>query len=363
MSNPTLNEILAGHLPKIKKRDGNNLDRRLITNVARDALIVSEFEKALSKTFSKGWTNPPKYRGKKNSRKSRIVNVLLSDLHFGAHLQKSECPVEYNTVQESRRLGRVATQVADYKRQYRQYSKLVINILGDVIQGNIHDPRQGDLLTYQFDSAVYYLTQFIMFVSAQYPEVEIYCTPGNHGRNPHRHPEPAVNQKFDSFETMIYLSVKAAIQAAGIANCKFIIPKTPYFTVQLFENKLFGTHGESVFRSGSVGNNINVKNLAQQVCKWNTSRSIGGPFAIFACGHIHVASITTLPDQVTMITNGALIPPDPYSISIGSPDNTCGQYMWESVEGHAVGDQRLIIVDGAEKRPMYNDIIKLYKGF
>lgn len=358
----TIKHYLADQISNLKKRDGNNVDKRLATNVARDMLIVGELEKALSKTFSKGWTNPPKYKGKRLHKKSRIVNVLLSDLHFGAHLNSAECPVEYNTIQESRRLGRVAVQVADYKRQYRDQSKLVVNLLGDIIQGNIHDPRQGDLLTYQFDSAVFYLTQFLMFVTAQYPEVEVYCTPGNHGRNPHRHPEPAVNQKWDSFETMIYLSVQHAIRSSGISNCKFIIPKTPYYTVQLFDSKLFGTHGDTVFRSGHVSSTINIKSLAQQVCKWNTARSVGGPFAIFVCGHIHVASITNLPDQVTMITNGALIPPDPYSISIGSPDNTCGQYLWEAVEGHPVGDQRFIIVDGAEKRPMYNDIIKQYKG-
>jgi hypothetical protein len=52
-----------------------------------------------------------------------------------------------------------------------------------------------------------------------------------------------------------------------------------------------------------------------------------------------------------MITNGALVPTDSYSLSIGSPDNTCG------VEGHAIGDQRLILVDSADSDSQYNKII------
>jgi hypothetical protein len=69
-----------------------------------------------------------------------------------------------------------------------------------------------------------------------------------------------------------------------------------------------------------------------------------------------------LPGNISMITNGALVPPDAFSLSIGSPDNTCGQYMFESVEGHAIGDQRFIVVDSADNDSKYNDIIKPFSG-
>jgi hypothetical protein len=270
--------------------------------------------------------------------------------------------MEYNTIQESRRLGVVAEQVADYKTTYRQETKLVIHLLGDIIQGMLHDPRDGEPLAIQFAAAVHYLTQYIMFEAAQYPNVDIYCASGNHGRNMMRHPDRAVQQKFDSIETMIYYSVKTAVLNSGVTNCKFFIPKTPYYITPLFNNKLFGTHGDTVLKPGYPGKSINVASLAQQIAKWNSARNIGAPFQVYACGHIHTASMTVLPGNVTMITNSCLVPPDAYALSIGSPDNTCGQWIAESTESHAVGDSRLILVDEADKKPKYNDIIKPFEG-
>ena len=326
-------------------------------------LVVEELQKSLAQVFKKGWACPNVYVGKRaHSPHKRIVNVLLSDLHFGSHLTSEEVPIEYNTVQESRRLGRVVAQVADYKRQYRSESKLIIHILGDIIQGQLHDQRDGEPLAIQFAAAVHYLTQAIMFLASQYPSVEIYCQTGNHGRNMSRHPDRAVNQKFDSIESMVYVATRTAVINSGITNCKFSIPKTPYYTVNLFDAKMFATHGDGVLKPGYPGRSINIAGLAQQVSKWNTARNIGGPFSVFAVGHVHTGSITMLPGNVAMITNGCLVPPDAFSLSIGNPDNTCGQWVWEAVPGHAIGDQRFVVVDDAESVSKYNEIIKPFEG-
>jgi hypothetical protein len=348
----------------IKVSNEASVDKRVAAATARDLLVVNTLTKSLAKVFTKNWCAPPKYTGKRlHAPHKRIVNILLSDLHFGSHLDPVECPMEYGTVQESRRLGRVAQQVADYKRQYRKETKLIVHLLGDIIQNQLHDPRDGDPLTEQFAAAVHYLTQFVLFVAANYPSVEVNCNPGNHGRNMARHPDRGVQQKWDAIETMIYLAVKMAVANSGVTNVKFNIPKTPYYIVQLFDSKGFFTHGDTVFKPGFPGNSINVKALAHQVTKWNTSRNIGGPFAIFGMGHVHTGAIITLPGNVTVITNSCLVPPDAFSLSIGSPDNTCAQWLWESVEGHAIGDQRLIVVDGAENDSSYNDFIRPYGGF
>lgn len=337
-------------------------DKKLVKTTTANLIAISQLQEVLNKVFCKDWYKLPKKSVKPKLYCARATNILLSDLHVGAHLDPQECPVEYKTIQESRRLGKVVSQVTNYKQQYRNESKLIIHLLGDVIQGQLHDLRDGDVYTYQYAAAVYYLVQTILYCCQEYPQVEVYCTPGNHGRNVARHQHKAVFQKWDSIETMIYVAVKTAILNSGVTNCKFFIPKTPYYTVTIFDNKGFFTHGDTALFPGHPGHSINVNRLSQQVCKWNTARNIGGPFNIFGCGHIHVGSVINLPDGVTLITNGALVPPDPYSLSIGSPDNTCGQYIWESVEGHGVGDQRFIIVDGAEKDSKYNDIIKPFKG-
>jgi hypothetical protein len=340
-----------------------HIDKRVAVATARDLLVVEELQKSLERVFSKGWCKPAKYTGKRlHSPHKRIVNVLLSDLHFGSHLSPEECPFEYNTIQESRRLGRVAQQVAEYKTQYRPETRLNVYLLGDIIQGQLHDQRDGEPLAIQFAAAVHYLNQILMYWSSCYSSVEVHCQTGNHGRNMSRHPERAVVQKYDSIESMIYIACKTAIRNSGIENCKINIPKTPYCVTQLFDAKMFSTHGDGVLKPGYPGRSINIASLAQQVSKWNTARNVGGPFSVFAVGHVHTGSLTMLPGNVSMITNGCLVPVDHFSLSIGNPDNTCGQWLFESVAGHAVGDQRFVVVDGAETDPRYNDIIKPFEG-
>src|ERR1017187_5056 len=363
VSEKHIREHLLEKVGELRGTNKGSIDKKVAVATARDLLVVDELQKSLEKVFKKGWACPPKYTGKRlHSPHNRIVNVLLSDLHFGSHLLTEECPISYNTVQESRRLGRVIMQVADYKRQYRSESKLIIHLLGDIIQGQLHDARDGEPLAVQFAAAVHYLTQAVMFLASQFPSVEVYCQTGNHGRNMARHPERAVNQKFDSIESMAYVAIRTAVMNSGITNCKMWIPKTPYYTVNLFDSKLFGTHGDGVLKPGYPGRSINIAGLAQQVSKWNTARNIGGPFSVFCVGHVHTGSITMLPGNVAMITNGCLVPPDAFSLSIGNPDNTCGQWMFESVPGHVIGDQRYVVVDGAEDKPKYNEIIKPFEG-
>ena len=66
-----------------------------------------------------------------------------------------------------------------------------------------------------------------------------------------------------------------------------------------------------------------------------------------AVGHVHTASITHLANGAVLMTNGCIVPPDAYANSIGIFSVTCGQWMWESVPGHIVGDMRFITIDPA----------------
>jgi hypothetical protein len=356
---PVVNDYLLEVIEEIKSSNKASIDKKVAISTAKDLLVVQQLEVALAKVFHKGWSSPPKYTGKRlHSPHKRMVNSLLSDLHFGAKLSSTECPLEYDVIQESRRLGKVAVELAEYKTQYRQETKLIIHLLGDIIQGMLkHDPRDGEPLAQQFAAALHYLLQFVLFQCSQYPSVDVYCTPGNHGRNIARHPERAIHQKWDSIETMIYLALRTAVLNAGIANCRFFIPQTPYYICPIFDYKIFGTHGDTLINLGTPNKTINLGSLATQIAKWNTARNIGGPFRVFLCGHLHIGNTTELPGKVKAIINGALVPVDSYGLSIGSPDITCGQWIIESVEKYPVGDRRFVEVDEAEKESKYNDIV------
>jgi hypothetical protein len=357
-----IRELLVEKACKVRACDTASVNKKAATIAGREMLWFQELNETLKEVFKNGWATPKEYRGQKASYSERAVNVVLGDLHFGANLDKEECPLQYSTIEESRRFGKVALQTADYKPNYRHKSKLIIHLIGDLIQGNVHDPREGTILVDQFAAATQYIIQFIMYEAGAYPRVEVYFTPGNHGRNVNRHPDQPIQQKYDSFETMIYIAVQKAIKASGLKNVKFSNTKRPYYTVDVFGNKVFATHGDTVFNIGNPGKSIDTKSFFHQICRWNSAKNIGGPFKLFIAGHMHIASITNLPGEIIMMTNGCLVPPDSYALSIGIPDAINGQYLFESTKDYVCGDQRFVRVSDADNDSEYNRIIKPYEG-
>ena len=360
----TIRRLLIEKGANIRTSDYTIVNRRLAAVAGRDQIFLEDLSNTLGKVFSKGWYSPKGYAAKVTNKHAKwLQNVLVSDTHFGAKIDPQECPVGYDSVQESRRFGKVCSEMADVTTEKRQDTTLNIHILGDLIQNQLHDPRDGEPMSWQFAAALQYHIQMVMFLATHYPWVRVFFAEGNHGRNMSRHPDKATSAKWDSIERMIFFALKTAVLNAGVKNCEFFMPLTPYYIAPLFENKLFGTHGDTVLKTGSVGRTINVGNMDRQIAKWNSVKKIGAPFSVFAVGHIHVASCVYLPGKVTLFTNGALVPPDPYSLTINAPDNTCCQWRFESTPTYPVGDRCPIDVADADEQPKYNDFVKPFRGF
>lgn len=269
---------------------------------------------------------------------SRIQNLVLSDLHFGSRLNPEETTHLYDLAEQQRRLDVVINQAIQYKADHRDKSKLFVHILGDVIQNNLHDPRDGAPLAEQIVEAITMLTAAIGRLSTEYKWVEVYCVGGNHDRNKARHQSRAVNQKWDSLGYVIYNAIKIAM--AKIDNVKFIIPKTPFYTWQAFNKSGFACHGDTVLNVGNPGKSINVEAVRRRINELNVTSK----HDLFMVGHIHCGSLTILPNGVILLTNGALTPPDEYALSLGIMGSGAGQWLFESVENHIVGDSRFILV-------------------
>jgi hypothetical protein len=345
-----------------KRLDKQVVNKRVATAVGREMVFLDELESALKRVFKPRYTTSTIYKGKKARHTERLVHVIISDTHFHSLLDPEECPRQYGPVEESRRFGKVIAQAAEYKRQYRHETKLRIKLLGDLFQNQLHDQREGAPLALQFAATLHYLIQGVSFLASEYQEVQVDCASGNHGRNKQRHMDRAVQQKWDSIETMVYFALQTACKAAKLSNVTINIPKTPYIVETCFEQKAFWTHGDTVLKPGYPGRAIDVGGLYQQVCRFNAAKHINGPFSMFGVGHVHFGSITNMPGCISMLTNGCLIPPDAFALSIGAPEVTCGQYIFESVRGHICGDQRFVRVDDADTEPSYNEIIEPFHG-
>lgn len=322
-----------------------NLNRKLGKAYAEKQFFLENIESLAERCF-KGKVQPASYP-KKTKKIERAVNVILSDLHIGSDLTKDETGYQsFGKVEEARRAASLTKQICSYKKQYRDGTKLIVHLIGDIIQGQLHDARDGAVQAEQFARAVHILSQMIAHFSASFPEVEIWCATGNHGRNTARHFNRAIHQKWDSIETEIYVSLHFACQ--NLKNVKFHIPKTPYCKVGVFKHKFFTTHGDTVLKPGYPGKSINIGSLEQQINKINASLPDAEEYSIFAVGHVHTPSMTFLDNGKVMITNGCMVPVDQFAVSIGVMESQCGQWIWESTPEYPVGDSRLIKVGKAD---------------
>lgn len=334
---------------------------RITTAMAKDGFFLEELQGVLQRTFADHKLKPAGYALKKDSNKpkKRIANLALSDLHFQSLLDPREVPHAYGPHEEARRFGKIISDVVEFKPQYRNDTDLFVHVFGDLIQGELHDPRDAATMTMQFGAATYYLTQAAQVLSKHFPRVVFRCVPGNHGRRKNRHPDRAVTEKWDSYENMIYLAFKYAV--GSLPNVIVEIPYTPYYSYQAFDKTGFVTHGDTVLDAGFPSNTINIKKIRNQINEWNAGEKT---YDLFIVGHVHCGSVVQIPSGAVFMSNGALVPPDGYAISKGSSNTKCGQWVWESVEGHIAGDLRFLDVnETTDTNADYERVIQPYIGF
>lgn len=291
----------------------------------------------------KGIINPAPWTPKKNKETERIVHSYISDTHFRSMLDGIETPMIYGAQEEARRLAAIAVQVAEWKPQYRDRTKLMIHFNGDIVRGDIHEFFAGSPLALQVAAAQWLLSHYVGFLSGQYAEVEVDCVTGNHGRFPHLHESRAFAQKWNSVETAIYTGVWLA--CAKLPNVKFSIPQSAYSIFDCFGMKGLNTHGDTVIEGGSPDKTIKTKSVGETINAINASLPDADEYKMVGIGHVHTNSITHLSNGCVFVTNGALIPPDTFSVGIGKFENKCGQQVIESVPGIMVGDSRVAVVD------------------
>jgi hypothetical protein len=336
-------------------------NRKLGAHFAEQEFVKESLEQFAERVFAgmaKSRGVPPKAK-----KISRNVTVVLSDTHFGSDISSEETGVlTYGKIEEARRLAKIAKEVVSYKPQYRDQTTLEVLFLGDMIEGILHNMRDGADLAEQCARAIKLLTQFVTYVAAHYPQVNVRCATGNHGRDKYLHHGRATSKKYDSNETVIYYAVKYA--CANLENVQFFLPKTPYVSYEVLGHRFYATHGDTNLNPGNPGAAIPIRSLENQTNKINAALTDKDEYACFIVGHVHVGSITYLNNGAVMLTNGALPPPSPFAVNLSIMESNAGQFLFETVEGYPVGDTRFIRVDSeTDKDASLDEIITPFTSF
>lgn len=345
-------DFLKGRALEEMGRGEQQTARSISLTSARQQLFLEQFKEMAGEVF-KGKLAPSGYALKlKKRRTKRLLNMLLSDLHIGARLEANQHPYPFGPEEESRRLAHVVMNAIEYKTDHRDDTELNLYLAGDVIEGLLmHELRSGAPLVEQAVAFMRHIVQALLLLSAHFPKVHVYCQTGNHGRNKLIHNARATHNKFDSHEGILYHAIKVAMEVGRIQNVDVQVPFTPYCAVPLFNHWAMVTHGDmGPVNFGNPGKNIDVGRITADIAKINANLTYEGHhYSVVAGGHVHTGAHIFLPGT-RVIINPALIPPNWNALALGYVGNACGQWLWESVADHPVGDMRLIEVGPAQDK-------------
>lgn len=345
-----------------RRFENRRLARSISLAAARDELHLRRFVQAArlhltGRIVPKGCAlrKPKKFA-------SRTVNILLSDLHFGAWMSSRDNPEPFGPEEESRRFAKIVAEVCDYKPQHRAQSRLNVLLNGDLIDGLLlHDMRDGAPLTEQATAFWKYLAAALAQWSRVYPSVHVECQPGNHGRNKLRHPGRATSSKWDGEETK--LAIGLSLMCSNLANVTFGGCGFEHFravsSVPLYGVNMLMTHGDTEIKLADP--DTRAAHNANELAKVNSTRIYGCEFALGVFGHFH--KHRRFPWRaMRAIFNGALVPPNGHARSEGYTNEICGQTLFESVEGYPVGDLRYLEVGASEDNdPALNKIVPAFR--
>ena len=334
-----IQEYLRDRAEELKAKESGKSNRKVTNYMAAQETSLARHEALAEKYSKRTWI--PKYKGKTTKVAERRLNIMLSDLHYGADLDPKLVDFQYGPTEESRRTAAIATRVADYKRQYRKDTELHVHLIGDIIQGKLHDVQSAANLTTQIDRAIHCLVPTIEFWATEFRRVVVKTSGGNHGRDGVRHPLRAMQDKFDSNEFRIYRALKQIFKR--VPNVEIHTEMRGYYIYEQFGMKGLMSHGDTIFNVGYPGKVIAVKSLSSQINDFRLAKPENNNVQLFGFGHVHTAMCVNVGGS-TIITNGPMIPNDEFAQSIGIFSTACSQQLWETVPGYMFGDHRAIRV-------------------
>ena len=295
---------------------------------------------------------------------TRTIVAQLSDTHYGANIKKSEMHGinQYNWTIAARRTAYYIQQIIQYKPEYRKNTDVVLQLNGDIIAGLIHDQEIVDLLAIQFVESMNILSQAISLLAANFNNVTIICTSGNHGRNIGKlNKGRATTTKWDSYEYMLYKALEKIF--TGVEHVKFIIPKSPFAICKIYGYNILTTHGDTFLNVGNPGSSINIKSITTQINNINSGKLLKNneKVDVVCVGHTHTSFIQVLQNGTKLINNGCLVGTDPYAQSLGIITSTPAQILFECTPEFAVGDIRIIYVSSADEDSSLDKLIHVNK--
>lgn len=323
------------------------MNRKLGREDTEREFILDRVEEYCSRVFKKAFSIQVCCREVPNLDNLEFLRQLvLSDLHFGSDIRAEETGYQnFGPVEERRRFASIIRQTCEWRPEHRSKSRLKVLVLGDVVQGILHDLRDGAAYGEQINRAIDCLVQGLTYLCVHFPESEVIFTPGNHDRFTERHKKRATTQKWDSVLFVVARAVFYALKSNDATkHVKITFPLTPYATYDVFGQPVFVTHGDTTLDVGYTSSSLDVKKIESQVNRLNNRLPDQDKYRMVICGHVHLGTVMPMNNRTMLVVNPSIVPPDQYAVSIGIHESWAGQWLLESRPDRIVADFTLLEV-------------------
>lgn len=313
----------------------------------REALVSIAGERSLRATLETllreivpACPPPPRYVAPRRNLKRVTETALLqwTDWHYG-EVVKSERVRGLNAYDQAIAADRVQSMVANargilarLRTGGHEFPRAVLAVNGDLVTGSIHDLEKhsnGKTIVESVVECGNLLAESVRNVAADFEQVDVFCTVGNHGRLPDAR---RMEQKspLRNWDALVYFFAQCALR--DVPNVTVTIPDAYAvgYTVQGW--RVMQQHGHEV-KSWAGIPWYGIERYVSRITALESRRDQAPHVYLF--GHFHTA--TSLPHATgETFINGSLIGGTEFSVNALGKSDKPAQWLLGVHEDHGI---------------------------
>jgi hypothetical protein len=288
--------------------------RHVLDNKEFEKTVLEGLEEIVEKVNS---FKPPKPPKKYPNKFSMVMELMLSDLHFGKLIKNGDKVVFNEKVARSRMKEITSVVLKELAMAQKHYNveKIIVALLGDMIESyEIHDLESARGCEYGTAKQIWACIDSLLFdvlipLAETGLPIEVPAVTGNHDRSERR--RTYNNPGENNWTFVIYKTLEGMLEGRGYKNVKFRIPEGAYTHLSVFGNTVLYEHFDN---AGSMKRESIDKLMRKR------GRQIGKMVDMIRGGHYHDY---TMYGNGEIIVNGSLPGNDSYADTLGFRSDPC----------------------------------------
>lgn len=266
-----------------------------LRSVHRENITAEEVRAAIFR-LAETPAQPPEWlvRVSQLGKSALVPCTIWSDWHIGEVVTASEVNGvnRYDLATAEARIRKLVDRTIDLCFRHMtnpEYPGIVVNLLGDIVSGDIHVELSETNETELFPIILWSRDRLIWALKTladHFGRVFVPCAPGNHGRMT-RKPQ-AKRYVFKNADWLLYCLLERHFQDVGDTRVQFMVPDTGECLYRVFGHRYLGIHGDDLGVRGGDGIIGILGPVARGEVKMHGSQAhVGRDYDTVLMGHWH----------------------------------------------------------------------------